>query len=107
VRYGANFARKRQRWGEAMREHEAILDALRRRAGVRGCATNRRRTARRRSALARRASPRAPARGSIAARSRRDGSAPRYDAGEVPLRVLVRRRPPKPGVTVSDHRALQ
>jgi DNA-binding GntR family transcriptional regulator len=33
VRYSANFARKRQRWGEAMREHEAILDALRRRAG--------------------------------------------------------------------------
>ena len=32
VRYSANFARKRQRWGEAMREHEAILDALRRRA---------------------------------------------------------------------------
>jgi DNA-binding GntR family transcriptional regulator len=33
VRYAANFARKRQRWAEAMREHEAILDALRRRAG--------------------------------------------------------------------------
>ena len=33
VRYSANFARKRQRWGEAMREHEAILDALRRRSG--------------------------------------------------------------------------
>jgi DNA-binding GntR family transcriptional regulator len=33
VRYAANFARKRGRWGEAMREHEAILDALRRRAG--------------------------------------------------------------------------
>lgn len=33
VRYSANFARKRQRWVEAMREHEAILDALRRRAG--------------------------------------------------------------------------
>jgi DNA-binding GntR family transcriptional regulator len=32
VRYSANFARKRQRWAEAMREHEAILDALRRRA---------------------------------------------------------------------------
>ena len=31
-RYSANFARKRQRWGEALREHEAILDALRRRA---------------------------------------------------------------------------
>src|ERR1700722_15876398 len=33
VRYSANFARKRERWGEDMREHEAILDALRRRAG--------------------------------------------------------------------------
>ncbi len=33
MRYSANFARKRERWGEAMREHEAILDALRRRAG--------------------------------------------------------------------------
>ena len=33
TRYAANFARKRERWGEAMREHEAILDALRRRAG--------------------------------------------------------------------------
>lgn len=33
VRYSANFARKRQRWAEAMREHEAILDALRRHAG--------------------------------------------------------------------------
>src|SRR6202043_1612409 len=33
IRYSANFARKRERWGEAMREHEAILDALRRRAG--------------------------------------------------------------------------
>jgi DNA-binding GntR family transcriptional regulator len=33
VRYSANFARKRDRWGEAMREHEAILEALRRRAG--------------------------------------------------------------------------
>ena len=33
VRYGANFARNRERWGEAMREHEAILDALHRRAG--------------------------------------------------------------------------
>jgi len=32
-RYAANFARKRERWGEAMREHESILDALRRRAG--------------------------------------------------------------------------
>ena len=31
----------------------------------------------------------------------------RYDVGEVPLRVLFRRRPPEPGVTVSDHRALQ
>jgi DNA-binding GntR family transcriptional regulator len=33
IRYAANFARKRERWGEAMREHESILDALRRRAG--------------------------------------------------------------------------
>jgi DNA-binding GntR family transcriptional regulator len=33
TRYAANFARKRERWAEAMREHEAILDALRRRAG--------------------------------------------------------------------------
>src|SRR6202048_4926856 len=33
IRYAANFARQRERWGEAMREHEIILDALRRRAG--------------------------------------------------------------------------
>src|SRR5216683_375032 len=33
IRYSANFARKRERWGEAMREHEMILEALRRRAG--------------------------------------------------------------------------
>ena len=33
VRYSANFARRRERWGEAMREHETILEALRRRAG--------------------------------------------------------------------------
>jgi DNA-binding GntR family transcriptional regulator len=33
VRYSANLAKERDRWGEAMREHEAILDALRRRAG--------------------------------------------------------------------------
>lgn len=33
IRYAANLARKHDRWGEAMREHEAILDALRRRAG--------------------------------------------------------------------------
>src|ERR1700682_627022 len=33
IRYSANFARERDRWGEAMREHETILDALRRRAG--------------------------------------------------------------------------
>ena len=33
IRYSANFARKRERWGEAMREHEEILEALRRRAG--------------------------------------------------------------------------
>jgi DNA-binding GntR family transcriptional regulator len=34
VRFGANLAPKRDRWGEAMREHEAMLDALRRRAGA-------------------------------------------------------------------------
>lgn len=34
IRYAANLARKRDRWGEAMREHEAILDALRRRDGT-------------------------------------------------------------------------
>src|ERR1700716_3092778 len=33
IRYSANFARNRDRWGEAMREHETILDALRRRSG--------------------------------------------------------------------------
>jgi DNA-binding GntR family transcriptional regulator len=33
IRYSANLAKKRDRWGEAMREHEAILDALRRRDG--------------------------------------------------------------------------
>ena len=33
VRYSANLATDRDRWGEAMREHETILDALRRRAG--------------------------------------------------------------------------
>jgi DNA-binding GntR family transcriptional regulator len=33
VRYSANFAREKERWGEAMREHELMLDALRRRAG--------------------------------------------------------------------------
>lgn len=33
VRFSANYARKRERWSEAMREHEAILEALRRRAG--------------------------------------------------------------------------
>jgi DNA-binding GntR family transcriptional regulator len=33
VRYSANLTKDRDRWGEAMREHEAILDALRRRAG--------------------------------------------------------------------------
>nr|WP_245974211.1 GntR family transcriptional regulator [Bosea caraganae] len=33
VRYAANLDKERDRWGEAMREHEAILDALRRRAG--------------------------------------------------------------------------
>ncbi len=34
VRYSANLASKQDRWGEAMREHEAILDALRRRDGA-------------------------------------------------------------------------
>jgi DNA-binding GntR family transcriptional regulator len=33
VRYAANLDGKRDRWSEAMREHEAILDALRRKAG--------------------------------------------------------------------------
>ena len=33
VRYAANLAKDRDRLSEAMREHEAILDALRRRAG--------------------------------------------------------------------------
>ncbi|MGJ4947867.1 GntR family transcriptional regulator [Bradyrhizobium sp. HKCCYLS20291] len=33
VRFSANLAHKRERWSEAMREHEQILDALRRRAG--------------------------------------------------------------------------
>jgi DNA-binding GntR family transcriptional regulator len=33
VRYAANLAQKRDRWGEAMREHEVILDSLRRRDG--------------------------------------------------------------------------
>src|SRR5712691_13524837 len=28
IRYSANFARKRERWAEAMREHETILEAL-------------------------------------------------------------------------------
>ena len=32
VRFAANLDRRRDRWGEAVREHEAILDALRRRA---------------------------------------------------------------------------
>ncbi|MCC0806217.1 GntR family transcriptional regulator [Methylobacterium sp. W2] len=34
VRYSANLDENRDRWGEAMREHEEILDALRRRAGT-------------------------------------------------------------------------
>lgn len=34
VRYSANFARERERWGEAMREHETIIYALRKRAGA-------------------------------------------------------------------------
>jgi DNA-binding GntR family transcriptional regulator len=33
MRYSANLAQKRDRWGEAVREHEAILDALNRRDG--------------------------------------------------------------------------
>ena len=33
IRYSTNEARRQERWGESMREHEAILDALRRRAG--------------------------------------------------------------------------
>lgn len=33
MRYSANQAHKRDRWGEAMREHEEMLDALHRRAG--------------------------------------------------------------------------
>jgi DNA-binding GntR family transcriptional regulator len=33
VRFSANFARQRERWSEAMREHEIILETLRRRAG--------------------------------------------------------------------------
>ena len=33
VRFSANLARTRARWGEAMREHESMLDALRRRDG--------------------------------------------------------------------------
>jgi DNA-binding GntR family transcriptional regulator len=33
ARYRANLGKRRDRWGEAMREHEAMLDALRRRAG--------------------------------------------------------------------------
>lgn len=33
IRYAANLDRRRDRWGEAVREHEAILDALRQRDG--------------------------------------------------------------------------
>lgn len=33
TRYSANLDQHRDRWGEAMREHEAMLDALRRRDG--------------------------------------------------------------------------
>ena len=33
ARFSANTSRNRDRWSEAMREHEEILDALRRRAG--------------------------------------------------------------------------
>ncbi len=34
MRFSANLTRGRDRWGEAMREHEAMLDALHRRAGA-------------------------------------------------------------------------
>jgi DNA-binding GntR family transcriptional regulator len=34
LRYAANLDAKRDRWAEAVREHEAMLDALRRRAGA-------------------------------------------------------------------------
>ena len=34
LRYAANLDAKRDRWAEAVREHEVILDALRRRAGA-------------------------------------------------------------------------
>jgi DNA-binding GntR family transcriptional regulator len=34
VRYNANRENHKDRWGEAMREHEQILDALQRRSGV-------------------------------------------------------------------------
>jgi DNA-binding GntR family transcriptional regulator len=34
LRYAANLDTKRDRWAQAVREHEAILDALRRRAGT-------------------------------------------------------------------------
>jgi DNA-binding GntR family transcriptional regulator len=34
VRYAANLDQHRDRWGQAMREHEEILDALQRRAGA-------------------------------------------------------------------------
>lgn len=34
VRYAANLDQKRDRWGEAIREHEVILDGLRRRDGL-------------------------------------------------------------------------
>jgi DNA-binding GntR family transcriptional regulator len=33
IRYSTNQARRQERWAEAVREHEAILDALHRRAG--------------------------------------------------------------------------
>ena len=33
MRFSANLTRGRDRWGEAMREHEAMLDALHRRSG--------------------------------------------------------------------------
>jgi len=34
IRYSADLARNQDRWGQPMRQNEAILDALRRRAGL-------------------------------------------------------------------------
>ena len=76
-------------------------------AGERASPTSRTRRAASRIGSATRAWHRARAHGSSGARSRPGGRPPRYDVGEVPLRVLFRPRPPEPGGTVSDHRALQ